>query len=327
MDLPTDLRTAVEQELETMSSWQLTKGVASLSDRYRHPPRADGLRFVQSAKDAAAYIAFRLPATYAAVYFALRQVQAQFPDWSPHTLLDVGAGPGTVMWAAAHADLWSDSLEQVTLLEREANMINMGKRLAGYAIHPAVREAKWRSMDITQPWGTPVHDLVVTSYVLGELPLDSRAAFLGQLWEMTNHSLVIIEPGTPRGFEHIREARERLLGLGGKMVAPCPHDRPCPMEHDDWCHFAQRVARSRLHRQTKGGELGYEDEKFSFVGMARLAGRGIRGRIVRHPQVRKGHVRLQLCTPDGLTGMVITRRNRDLYRRARKVEWGDSFEY
>lgn len=325
IELPTDLRTGLKQQLEAFSAKELAQCVADLSHRYRTNLPIDGQRIVQSPKDAAAYAAFRLPATYGGVYAALRQVRAQFPQWQPQTLLDVGAGPGTVMWSATHPDLWPETLHKITLLEREANMITLGRRLAGYASLASIREARWHAVDITQRWGTTPHDLVVTSYVLGELPRNSRAAFIDQLWEMTKHTLVIIEPGTPIGFGHIKEARDQLRTMGGKVVAPCPHDRPCPMEGADWCHFRHRVTRSRLHRQTKAGELGYEDEKFSFVGMSRAQSRGIQSRVIRHPQVRKGHIRLQLCTPTGLVGTVVTRKDRELFRQARNLEWGSSF--
>jgi ribosomal protein RSM22 (predicted rRNA methylase) len=325
MELPMDLRTALDQELQTFSTKGLAESVADLSHQYRKGLPIDGQRIVRSPKDAAAYAAFRLPATYGAVYSVLRQVQAQFPHWRPQSLLDVGAGPGTVMWAATHPDLWSESLKKITLLEREANMIAMGHRLAAHASLAPIREAKWHAIDITQRWGTFPHDLVVTSYVIGELSRNNRAAFIDQLWEMTIHNLVIIEPGTPVGFGHIREAREQLTTMGGKVVAPCPHDGLCPMEDDDWCHFRHRVMRSRLHRQLKTGELGYEDEKFSYIAMSREQGLGTQSRVVRHPQIRKGHIRLQLCTREGLVGTVISRKDRELFRQARNLEWGSSF--
>lgn len=325
LELPTDLRSALDQELETFSTKRLAKVVADLSGRYRTGLPIDGQKIVRSPEDAVAYAAFRLPATYAAIYSTLRQVQGQFPQWRPQSLLDVGGGPGTVMWAATHPDLWPETLQQITLLEREANMITMGQRLAANASLGSIQEAQWYTVDITQEWGTAPHDLVVTSYVLGELPIDRREAFIDQLWEMTRHTLVIIEPGTPVGFDHIREARERLLARGGRIVAPCPHDHLCPMQDDDWCHFTQRVARSRLHRQAKAGELGYEDEKFSYISMSREQGLGIQSRVIRHPQIRKGHIRLQLCTPEGLVGTVVTRKDRELFRQARNLEWGSSF--
>lgn len=327
MELLRELRTAIDRELETLPTRQLVKCVAELSDRYRTGGSGVGGRFVQSPEDAVAYTAFRLPATYAAVCFALGAVQVQFPHWQPRSLLDVGAGPGTVMWAATHPSLWADTLERITLLEREANMISVGKRLAACANLDSIREAQWRAVDITQPWEIAPFDLVVASYVLGEIPIDKRDAFIDQLWQMTNHVLVIVEPGTPIGFDRIREAKGRLISMSGKTVAPCPHDRPCPMEGDDWCHFPQRVARSRIHRQAKAVELGYEDEKLSFISVARQQAPGVLSRVIRRPQVHKGHIRLQLCTPQGLVGRVVTRKDQELFRRARDVKWGNSFDY
>jgi ribosomal protein RSM22 (predicted rRNA methylase) len=317
MDLPLDLRSAIESELASLPAKKLATSTAELSKRYRAATPATGKTFFRSPEDFAAYAAFRLPATFAAVYSALSHVRDRLANWQPLTLLDVGAGPGTAMWAATQ--VWQ-TLDRVTLLEREGNMIALGKRLAAHSTSASVRGAAWHKVDITGNWETPSHDLVIASYVLGELAPDARAKLVQKLWEATSGTLVLIEPGTPDGFSRIQHARQQLLNAGGRTVAPCPHDKACPSE---WCHFAQRIARSRLHRHVKAGELSYEDEKFAFVGVSRVPGGAIAGRVVRHPQVRKGHIQLDLCTPDGLTSTVITRKDGTLYRLARNLRWGD----
>ena len=77
---------------------------------------------------------------------------------------------------------------------------------------------------------------------------------------------MIVEPGTPAGYERILAARARLIELGRVIVAPCPHQAACPMPPGkDWCHFGARVNRSALHRRVKDADLSYEDEKFSYV--------------------------------------------------------------
>ena len=59
-----------------------------------------------------------------------------------------------------------------------------------------------------------------------------------------------------------------VLKNGGYIVAPCSHQGECKIEEDDWCAFYTRVARSAIHRQAKKGELGYEDEKFSYMAFS-----------------------------------------------------------
>jgi ribosomal protein RSM22 (predicted rRNA methylase) len=106
-------------------------------------------------------------------------------------------------------------------------------------------------------------------------------------------------------------------------VAPCPHAGECPMAGADWCHFAARAPRSALHRRVKGGELGHEDEKFSFVAAAREPAPPVAGRVLRHPRVRGGHVLLQACTPEGLARLTVARSDGARFRAARDLRWGD----
>ena len=60
----------------------------------------------------AAYLAARLPATYAAVSAALASVPGDVLA-TVHTLLDLGAGPGTATWAALSQCPAVDSAMQV----------------------------------------------------------------------------------------------------------------------------------------------------------------------------------------------------------------------
>jgi ribosomal protein RSM22 (predicted rRNA methylase) len=172
------------------------------------------------------------------------------------------------------------------------------------------------------------HDLVVISYTLGELPQPAAEAVLRKAWNCANKFLVVIEPGTRRGFAAINVARSTLIANAANIIAPCPHHFACPMAASgDWCHFAQRVERTSLHRQLKGGDLGYEDEKFSYL----IAGKGddvppMGARIVRHPRKHGGHVKLVLCTSEGqIENRTVTRSSKEAYKRARKAEWGDSW--
>ena len=231
----------------------------------------------------------------------------QRPDWRPRSLLDVGAGPGVAAWAAREE--WP-SLEELTLVEIEPEMVAAGREL--------LPEARWLTGDVSA--ATDRTDLVVVSYVLGEL--DDVAGTAATLWERAADTIAFVEPGTPAGYRRILDARAAAIAAGGLTVAPCPHDLPCPLPEDDWCHFAVRLPRSKLHRRAKGVELGYEDEKFSYAVLSRGPVAKAPARIIRQPQVRSGHVHLVTCEPDGVRRRTISRKQGQAYKNARAAGWG-----
>ena len=320
MELPQQLRTAVEAEVSALPGGLLAKLADGITCRYRTNAPGEGRKFLTTADEVAAYAAFRLPSTYAAVKASLLQAKERLPQWAPQSQLDVGAGPGTALWAAS--SVWP-MIKEFTAMERDDAMMALGRRLGEQSPLPALQEAQWLKADITGQWDTPAHSLVTASYVLGELAQQS-GALVRRLWEKTQELLVIVEPGTQAGYANIMQARSLLLSLGASIIAPCPHGQPCPMA-GDWCHFSQRVARSRLHRQLKGAELSYEDEKYSYLCAAKRIGSPINGRVIRHPQTRKGHVCLKLCTVSGLEEKTISRKDGELYKRAKDLSWGDGF--
>ena len=282
--------------------------VERLSNAYRSDRPA---RAARTQAEVAAYLAYRAPATFCAAAFAFDQVRRRRPDWRPRSLLDAGAGPGVATWAAL--ETWP-SLAELTLVEVEQKMIAAGREL--------LPDAAWVAGDVAAARGRA--DLVVASYVLGELPDPTATA--DRLWRQTADTLVLIEPGTPAGYRRVLEARSAVLAVGGRTVAPCPHDLPCPLPADDWCHFAVRLPRSKLHRRAKGVELGYEDEKLSYAALTRELVSPGTARIIRRPQVRSGHVNLVTCEADGIHARTVSRKDGSLYRSARGAAWGDVIE-
>lgn len=318
VDLPRPLRDAIGEKVVEAGSRNVARAAVQLSARYRLHGKvgtADSMTRVQ----AVAYAASRFPATFAAVAAALRAVCQQRSGWVPRTVLDLGAGPGAGIWAAAR--IWS-SIELAVAVDAEREMIALGRDLAGVSEHPAIREARWIESGAISGLS---YDLVLLSYVLGELETPASREITASAWRATAETLVLVEPGTPAGYARILEARRQLLEAGGFTTAPCPHDGPCPMVDGDWCHFAVRLGRSKFHRVAKGAELGFEDEKFSYVAVSREATPQTDARVLRHPQIGGGRITLELCSPTGLTTSVVTKADRNLFKRARKTAWGDSF--
>jgi len=300
----------LEEQLQTFLSLsqksKLKKGSDALSLQYRQEKGTKGV-------DPASYLAVRLPATYAAVTKVLEQVKKQMPAFLPRTLLDLGSGPGTAIFAAEQLY----SFDRITAYEKEEALITVGKTLGSNLV------IDWQKKDLEQIDTLPAADLILLSYAVGELSERGREKLI-KAAAMAATVLVVVEPGTPAGFERIRKIRADLIDQGKQMIAPCPHALACPMVSPDWCHFSVRLPRSSLHRQLKEGTLGYEDEKFSYVAVANSPISLPEARILRHPQKRKGHIHFTLCTRDnGISQATLSKRTPELYKTAKDLEWGD----
>jgi ribosomal protein RSM22 (predicted rRNA methylase) len=116
-----------------------------------------------------------------------------------------------------------------------------------------------------------------------------------------------------------------LIGQGAYVLAPCTHNHACPIADPDWCHFSQRLPRSRDHLKVKGASVPFEDERYSYVVAARRpAAQANRARIIAPPEETKAGITLPLCDERGLHRAFVSRRERDAFRLLRKAKWGDS---
>jgi ribosomal protein RSM22 (predicted rRNA methylase) len=320
MRLPDELGHAIEAAVAGTPGAALTRASAALTDAYRSGAAASPA--LATAEQRLAYLAVRAPATFAATARALGALADRIGDAEIRSVLDLGAGPGTAMWAAT--EIFPD-VERVTLVERDRELAALGRRLASSSSHPALAAAVWSAGDVSRNGPFEPHDLVVASYVVGELDDRALVRAVDAAFAAADAFVVVVEPGTTRGFERVLAARARLVELGGRVVAPCPHDRACPMEGHDWCHFAARVERTSLHRRVKAAAMGHEDEKYSYVAVTKRTGDPATARVVRHPLRRAGHTYLDLCGPAGLERVVVSKHDRDAYRRVRKTDWGDEW--
>lgn len=323
MDVPAELNQAIERELEGVPLSALRESVERLSERYRMHRGASASRFIADHDDIAAYVGYRMPATFAAVASAMSEVARIMGAWTPRSVLDVGAGPGAAAWAAV--EVWPE-IERCVLVDRDPRMISTGRRMTSDHPHRALARAEWIAGTQESLPQSASFDLVVCAYTLNEIAVTHRQGFVDDLWRRTQGVLLLVDAGTPDGFRGIVGARRELLAAGAHMVAPCPHSDACPLEDSDWCHFSARVGRSRLHRALKQGERSFEDEKFSYVAVARQPVFVADARIIRHPLTRKGYVQLRLCTPGGVIDATVSRRQGAIYRAARDARWGDGWE-
>ena len=316
-DLPAELKAALEARLHGLSRTDAAARAATISQTYRG---GGGSLTITSEADALAYALARMPATYAAVTASLNSLGEIRPDFAPISLLDVGAGPGTATWAAAEA--WP-SLKSFTLFDANAALRALALDL-GREAH-RLRDMDYRRGDARAALANAdTADLVVASYMIGEMEDAARRTLAELMWAKTRDTLLVVEPGTPAGYARIMALRQQLIASGAHVAAPCPHDGPCPLQAPDWCHFTQRLQRSQAHRQIKGAELPFEDEKFSYVALTRIPITSRPARMLAQPVVGKVEVTAKLCTRDGLEIAHVARRAKEDYARARRWRWGDA---
>ncbi|KAK5582422.1 hypothetical protein RB653_004007 [Dictyostelium firmibasis] len=313
-----------------------------------------------------AYISHRMPGVYACTHRVFSEINKRLPNFKPTSILDYGSGPGTVLWSAD--TIWGDSIKRIRAVEPSTYMSDIAKKL----LEGNTNRVKWspylnteqlRRGDGSIP-SIEQNEMVTASYVLSELPSqEARNDLVRELWSHVKPSgiLVLIEPGTPIGFNIIKEARQLILdeepeimslykSAKAQVVAPCPHSNKCPMGSLSWCHFSQRVERPVFQKLAKGphSTMPFEDEKYSYIVLSKVLQSSIPNqlekqfeiypqdeleptkswsRLIEAPLKRGGHVIMDVCSPNGsLNRATIAKSHgKKIYKEARKSFWSDAF--
>jgi ribosomal protein RSM22 (predicted rRNA methylase) len=307
MAFPPALTAALDALLEGVSRNDLAARAAALSAAYRAGQTSGGIR---AEADALAYALARMPATHAVCEAVFARLLDVWPEFAPTSLLDVGAGTGAASWAASAC--WPDVA--ITMLDANPALRSLAARL--------MPRAAVQAGDLSA--AKPQADLVIASYVLAELPQARAASIAADLWRGAEKVLVLIEPGTPQGFARIRAARAALIEADAHIAAPCTHDNACPMAGDDWCHFSQRLARSRDHRLLKAADAPFEDERYSYV-IATREKHSQGARILAPVMEAKPGLTFKLCDENGLHAYFVPARDKTETRRVRRKGWSDLF--
>jgi ribosomal protein RSM22 (predicted rRNA methylase) len=316
--LPAWIAAALNSKLENVSRNVLRDRAQAISDAYRAGHSSE---LIKSDIDALAYAVVRLPATYAAVRAALARTVEMAPAFEPQSILDIGCGPGTAAWAGLHT--WP-SVTKATLIDRNPRLLDLAREFSG---------SHQTGIDFVQGEmaksvsAAPQADVVMASYALTEIPAAALSGILSALWDRTQKMLVIVEPGTVVGFQRILTYRDALLAQGARIIAPCSHESLCPLANNErWCHFGVRLPRSRDHLVVKDAEVPFEDEKFSYLVAGKDIGAARGHRVLATPKVNKAAVTLTLCAPERTEERIVERRQKDAYRAAKRLDWGDVTE-
>jgi ribosomal protein RSM22 (predicted rRNA methylase) len=276
---------------------------------------------MRSLEEKMAYIGYRMPATRKAVQAVLSQIPDEIRNCI-QTIGDYGAGPGTSFWAMLP---YFPNLTTLTLVEKDIELMRIGQRLMQHAGPELTGVCRWKEADFTEEKSFERHDLTLFSYSFFEQMKDQDKTTLKHVLSHNSSYIAIIEAGTPFAYQRLMQVRDDLIGAGLSVIAPCPHDATCPLQAGDWCHFSTRVARSSRLKTLKGATMGYEDEKFSYLIMGRTPLAKRAPRVLSNPQVFKEKIVVNLCASQGATELVVMKRDKENYKKAKKLENGDLF--
>ncbi len=316
MDITKTLFTRIEKELKNKSLRKLKTASLTLSKKYRKKRKFD-----LTKEEKLAYIVARLPATSSVIHRVVSEIK-NLTELDIKKVLDLGAGPASSFFALIHL---FKKLNKVTYIEKDGDFIFLGKSLI--KDHSKKELITWKRNRIN-PSIDFNYDLTLMSYVTNELTKKDIEAVINK-WQKSKNSKVIvfIEPGTTYGFDKILFIRNLILKKKLNIIAPCPNLLKCPMTKNDWCHFSLRLKRSKYHKYIKDSKLGYEDEKYSYLIISKKPSKKYISRTLRHPIKTKGNFELTLCKKGKVQKENVTKKETNKYKIARKIKWGDIFEY
>ena len=241
------------------------------------------------------------------------------------SVVDFGGGPGTFLFAISKFK----TLNKYTNVERSDSFIGIMNVLVEEFLSSSTTNTHVDSISCNylKPGSQdiPTSDLCVFSYTLCER--DNSLACLSDLVEHSN-MVLIIEPGTPSGFKNIIQARDKLIEKGFGTIAPCTVSNGfCPLRdsESDWCHFVERVDRSRIQRHLKNGVLGYEYEKYSYLLMSKNSIHSDGKRIISRPNYTKHSISFDICSEKNSHIVITKKENKSEFKIVKKSIRGDLY--
>ncbi|KAF8167449.1 mitochondrial small ribosomal subunit Rsm22-domain-containing protein [Crassisporium funariophilum] len=293
-----------EDEGDEASGWEV-----QLDQKYRNKGQAAR----HATRDGTAFATVALPAHYSAIIAVLNHLKQRMdPAWAPERIIDWGAGTGSGLWASLYSfqkpsseaeDVQdylatNSTISSYVGIEKREGLVVIGKKLVARTSVGGLT-VKWnKSMKqedvIEREDGRGT--IALSAFMLTSLsnPIAMKT-LVKEMWDSGAStivkSLVLIDHNSRAGFEAIAHAREYLLKMGkaeledpdaaswpirgAHVLAPCPHDRACPLLHSGGaplvCGFSQRLQRPAFVRLTKHSGVGHEDMEYSYVVIQRGA--------------------------------------------------------
>lgn len=258
-----------------------------------------------------AYVFSRMPATYAVVH---KLISNHFKEKNIESIVDFGCGVGTASLAFSAVN---SNLKNCYLIEKNSYALGFAKEFLNL-ISPLINIHEYIPDKVS---------LSIMSYSLNELKSNWQETVLN-LWEKSEN-LLIIEPGTNSLFNNLLNVRDFLIANGANIVAPCFNSKRCPLKNSsDWCHFQEKIARSKEVKFLKSAEKSFENEAYCYL-IASRDGEKFENinnsRVIAEPRKHSGHMEIKLCSDGIIKNKTITSKDIN-YKFIKKSGWGSVYK-
>jgi SAM-dependent methyltransferase len=286
---------------------KVAAGVRALSAGLTRDRTLAGSPYLDEPDLLGAYLLFYWLVSYAQA----RQVLGELTH-RPHSVLDLGSGPGPVSFAALDA-----GASDVLAADRSKKALALARELAVEA-GEGLRTREWHAR--TKLATGERFDVVVLGHLLNELfgegqeALEARTDLLEEVLARVKlgGSAVVLEPALRETSRNLLRVRDLLVSRGYAVRAPCIYRGNCPalVRESDWCH-AERVWEPPRLVQVIAQAAGLRKGslKMSYLVLAPKGEAwtepppGRLFRIVSEPLHGKGRRRYIGCGPEGRLGL------------------------
>lgn len=317
MRIPDYIQEYIEEKLKTVKLSNLLNTQRDITKNYK----AEKVKQLNEEEFILVYLLTRFGNIFQVINDIFDKLESKTNLDDIKSVLDVGSGPGTVIFNLLEKLV---SLDEITIIEKNRLFVKHFQEISRKSPYKVLKQARVKTEDITNyDFNLPKHDLVISSYMFNELDSKSILKVAKDLWNRTDNLLVIVEPGSVKGFSNIRHIRNNLVKEGAHVIAPCTNEKSCPMSKEDWCHFYKRIERTKVQRYLKDGTESFEDEKFSYIVLSKKPSLDVHKEVIlRHPEHSKIGVKFNVCSDEGIKEKTYTKKEEN-FKALKKLDWGD----
>lgn len=302
----------------------LAQRVVTLSDLYT-TGRASLTEQANKAAHLSAKLLYFLPSDAPKIFLILRELSGRYPAlWKPGRtlrLIDAGAGVGaTSVGLLLSLEAVAFPRVEIHAVDAEAPMLRhwtivarQAAKIAGIDLQAHAQTADLRdpaALDLPRSWDLLVAQAVLNELFGGDAPVEALERSAAWVGGWANQGLsIFIEPALRVTTRSLQAVRDRVVAGGGvRVLAPCPHQGPCPMlaNERDWCHEVRLVAPTPKVAEIQAITRRRDERtKFSFMALAPAKWMAVAplpplaGRLVSDSLSSKGKTERWLCSGRG----------------------------